>query len=81
METLEGILNEHRFFHDLPERHRELVAGCASNVRFQAGQFIFHEGEEANKFYLIREGKVLVHIYSERRGALAIQTLEDCECL
>jgi CRP-like cAMP-binding protein len=75
MENLEGILGAHAFFHDLPARHLETVTGCVSNVRFQEGDVIFREGEEANHFYLIREGKVALRIQSERRGPLTILTL------
>ena len=57
MESLERILTEHPFFRDLQPRYLGLLAGCASNARFSAGQFIFREGEEANQFYLIRAGQ------------------------
>lgn len=81
METLQGILTAHPFFTDLPARYLDLVVGCASNVRFGAGLFIFHEGEEADKFYLIREGKVALQISSERRGPLNILTLGEGDIL
>ncbi|MBZ5669493.1 MAG: cyclic nucleotide-binding domain-containing protein [Acidobacteriia bacterium] len=81
METLQRILKEHTFFVDLPPRHLELVVGCAANARFQGGEFIFHEGEEAEKFYLIREGKVALSISSERRGPLNILTLGEGDIL
>jgi len=75
METLQPILIAHPFFADFPGAHLETVVGCASNVRFGAHEYVFHEGEEANKFYLIREGKVALQIFSERRGSLNILTL------
>ena len=81
METLEGVLSEHRFFSGFPERYLGLIVGCASNVRFETGQFIFHEGAEANTFYLIRQGKVALQIFSERRGPLTILTLGEGEIL
>jgi CRP/FNR family cyclic AMP-dependent transcriptional regulator len=81
METLQGILSAHPFFDDLPAHYLELIAGCASNVRFEAGDFIFHEGEEADRFYLIREGKVALQICSERRGPLNILTLQEGDIL
>jgi CRP/FNR family transcriptional regulator, cyclic AMP receptor protein len=58
MKTLEGILAKHPFVSRLDPRYHQLLVGCASNVRFNAGEFIFQEGREANTFYLIREGKV-----------------------
>jgi CRP-like cAMP-binding protein len=81
METLEKILTAHPFFADFPVHYLELVVGCASNVTFGAGEFIFHEGEDARKFYLIREGRVELHIASERRGPLSIVTLREGDIL
>ena len=62
MENLERILSAHPFFEELDRRYLPLLVGCASNVRFHAGEFIFHEGEEADRFYLIREGKVSLEV-------------------
>ncbi|HZP02792.1 MAG TPA: cyclic nucleotide-binding domain-containing protein [Terriglobia bacterium] len=81
METLQGLLTAHPLFSDFPTRYLELVVGCASNVRFGAGEFIFHEGQEAEKFYLLREGKVALQITSERRGPLNILTLGEGDIL
>jgi CRP-like cAMP-binding protein len=81
MQTLQGVLSAHPFFVDLPERHVETVVGCVSNVRFEAGNVIFQEGEEANNFYLIREGKVALHVFSERRGPITILTLGEGDIL
>ena len=81
METLRGLLVAHPFFSDFPKAYLELVVGCASNMRFGAGEFIFREGEEANQFYLLREGKVALQILSERRGPLNIQTLSGGDIL
>jgi len=81
MQTLQGILSEHPFLADMPEQYAETVAGCVSNMRFEAGEVIFREGEEANHFYLIREGKVTLQLHSERRGPVSILTLSDGEIL
>jgi CRP/FNR family cyclic AMP-dependent transcriptional regulator len=67
MEGLERILSEHPFFETFPKAHRELLAGCAKNHRFNAGQFLFHEGEAANEFFLIRHGKVALEILAPGR--------------
>ena len=64
MEGLERILSEHPFFATFPKEHRELLAGCAKNHRFNAGQFLFHEGDPANEFFLIRQGKIALEIMS-----------------
>jgi CRP/FNR family cyclic AMP-dependent transcriptional regulator len=81
METLEGILAAHPFSRDLPKSYIELLLGCASNVRFDAGQFIFREGEEANQFYLIRKGKIALQVFAPEQGPLTILTLGEGEVL
>jgi len=81
METLQRILADHPFTHGLNDRHLELLVGCASNVRFEAGQVVFREGEEANQFYLVREGKMAVELFAAERGPVNILTLGEGEVL
>ncbi len=81
MQTLEPILADHPFFRDLSPEHLALVAGCASNVRFEAGEFLFHEGEEADEFYLIRHGRVALEIHTPDRGPIVLQTLTEGDVL
>jgi CRP-like cAMP-binding protein len=50
-------------------------------MRFDAGQFVFREGEEANQFYIIRKGKVALEIFSPEKGPIIIDTLGDGEVL
>jgi CRP-like cAMP-binding protein len=75
MEKLDSLLAAHPFFQDLSQPHIQLISGCASNVHFDAGQFVFREGEDADQFYVIRHGKVSLEIFAPDRGALTIQTL------
>jgi CRP/FNR family transcriptional regulator, cyclic AMP receptor protein len=79
MQTLEPLLAEHPFFSRLDARFIELLVGCASNVRFEAGQYVFREGEDANQFYIIRRGHVALEIFAPGRGPLAVQTVGEGE--
>jgi CRP-like cAMP-binding protein len=81
METLERILSEHPFLRGLEPQYLQLIVGCAANVRFDAGQFIFREGEEANQFYVIRQGRVALSLFAPDRGSLVIETLDDGDIL
>ncbi len=81
METLEPILAAHPFLQGLEPRYIQLIVGCASNVRFNPGQFLFREGEEANQFYVIRQGKVALEVFVPERGAVSIQTLGEGDVL
>ncbi len=81
METLETILAEIPVFHGLKPEYLALITGCASNVRFTADQFIGRKGEPANRFFLIRQGRVAVEIHAPGRGVLTIQTVGENEVL
>ena len=81
METLEPLLAGHPFLKGLEPAHLKLIVGCASNVVFNAGQFLFREGEEANNFYIIRQGKVIIETFVPTHGAIAINTRTDGEIL
>jgi len=81
METLERIIAEQPFFADLDPAFLQLVTGCASNVRFDAGAYIFKEGDEANEFYLIRSGKVALELFAPQHKPLIVETLGVGEIL
>ena len=81
MESLKRILAESPFLKDLEPHHLELITGCASNVRFESGQYLFHEGEEADRFFLIRHGKVAIEVFTPDRGPITIQTIEAGDVL
>lgn len=81
MESLEPILEQHPFFHGLDGKYIQLIVGCASNVRFNAGEFLFREGEEANQFYILRPGKVALEIFVPERGPITIETVGEGQIL
>ena len=81
METLEPILAKHAFFEGLDAAYLKLLVGCASNVRFPAGSYIFRQGEEASHFYLIRQGRVALEIYAPHRPSIVVETLDGDDIL
>lgn len=81
METLERIVAEHPFFEGLDPNITNLLTGCARNVRFPAGTYIFKEGEDANDFYLIRSGRVAMEIFSPQSKPIVVSTVEEGDIL
>ncbi len=81
METLEPLLAEHPFVRGMSPSQIETVAGCASNVRFQTGQYLFKDGEEANQFYIIRKGRIAIEAASPTHDPILIHTYGDGEIL
>jgi CRP-like cAMP-binding protein len=81
MNTLEPILAEHPFLKGLPPALLAELVGCAANVKFDTGAFIFRQGQEANNFYILRDGKVAVEVFAPQKGALTIDTLATGDVL
>jgi CRP-like cAMP-binding protein len=81
MQTLEPLLAQHPFFQDLDPAYHKIIVGCAGNIRFRAGEFLFREGEAANRFYLIRHGRVALQVFIPGRGPTTLVTIEAGEVL
>ncbi|MCO6442158.1 MAG: cyclic nucleotide-binding domain-containing protein [Nitrococcus mobilis] len=79
MKGIEQIIREHPFFQGLDEAFCDLVCTCARNVRFDSGEYLFHEGGSADTLYLIRHGRVALEIAVPGRPTVRFQTLGDDE--
>ena len=50
-------------------------------ARFDAGEYIFREGDAADVFYVVREGTVALELYMPPRQAVTIETLHEGDLL
>jgi CRP/FNR family transcriptional regulator, cyclic AMP receptor protein len=73
-QTLEPVLRRHEFFAGMDPEYLALIAGCARNVVFGDGTFLFREGQPAQTFYLVREGAIALEIAAPGRVA-TVQTV------
>jgi len=75
MQTLEPIVANLPLFAGMKEEHLALIVGCAANVRFEEGQFLGHSGEAADRFWVVREGRVGLELHAPAHGPLTVQTV------
>jgi len=83
-ETIRGldeIVRVHPFFAGLSDEHVALLVGCARNERYEPGQFLYREHQSADKFFVLRHGRVQLELMCEHRGPLPIQTLHEGDVL
>ncbi len=80
-ENLTDLLKQHPFLHNVSDEHMQTLIGCASNVRFPDNAYLIREGELANKFFLIRTGRVALEIDVPGKAVLRIQTAGPGEVL
>ena len=74
MSSVHPLLQAHDFFAGFPPEFIEMLGCCAKNVRFEPGDWLMKEGQEARHFFLIRSGSVRLLIHGAQRGPLTIQT-------
>jgi CRP/FNR family cyclic AMP-dependent transcriptional regulator len=81
MKDLKDMLADQRIFRDLNPKYIDLIVGCASNVRYNQGDFVFRQGDPANNFFLVRHGRVALELFVPNRGAVIIQTVTEGDVL
>ena len=79
--TLEPILKTNPFFKDMEEPLIEQLVGCATNLRFDEGQYLFREGEPADRFFIIRQGTVSLKLATPQKEEILIERLREGELL
>ena len=75
--SIDKLLEEIPVFQGLSRGHLELIAGCATNVRFDEGQMLFNEGDKASRFFVVRHGLVAIELYAPEKGRITIETVRD----
>ena len=78
---LEEILADVPFLAEMSPERIGLLAGCASNVHFDAGAMIFREGDQADTFYVVRHGTVAIELHAPARSPMTVETLEAGDVL
>ena len=73
LEPLETRVELHPFLVGLRAHHIKLLADCAMAKRFAAGEYLFRQGEFANRFYLIEQGMVVLEALDTEDNCVVIE--------
>ncbi len=74
VKSLATLIAEHPFVAGMKPAHLEVLCDCAMQTQFAKDQLVFREGDLANRFYLIQEGRVALESRGDERTVL-IQTV------
>lgn len=77
--TLLELFSGHPPFDDLAPAHVSELAGCAQEVAFSGGDVLFREGDNADTWYLIRDGRIALRLAWPGRRPITVQTLGEGE--
>ena len=80
-ENLEADVAAHPFVLGMSEHHIRLLADCAIRTRSEPDQVIFREGETANRFYLIEQGRVALESSASGGDPVTIDVIGDGDLL
>jgi len=81
MKKMDALIAEMPAFEGLAPAQLELIAGCATNVRAGAGEYLFKAGNPADVFYAIRHGALALELHVPARDAVTLETLHDGDLL
>ena len=79
--TIADLLAENQFLAGLDAETVTFIAGCGQNAHFVEDEYVFRESESADRFYILREGRVALETFVPGRGALVIDTVGPDELL
>ncbi len=80
-QTIIRMLANAQCFKQMDPGHLRALAEFAMPSSFEGGEFIFREGDTANRFYLLLDGSVALESQSRERDAIHIQTIGEGDVL
>jgi CRP/FNR family transcriptional regulator, cyclic AMP receptor protein len=80
-DTIHAYLAQHPFFAGLPSHYLTLLSSHATFQTFTPQQRVFKQDTDADKFFIVRSGKVTLEIPAVSGEPLTIQTVGDGDLL
>ena len=74
-------LRQHLFFSDFPESLVEFLQPLANEQTFRENETIITRGDDAESFYLIEDGLVIIELEDPSEGRVDIETLSEGDSL
>lgn len=63
------------FFNNLPENYLSLICGFAKQESIDEDAFLAREGDDAQRFFAVLEGKLAINIFHPVNGDITVQTI------
>ena len=75
IKAVEVVIAAHPFLKGLSPAHLRVLADNAMRMSYAPNDYIFREGDQANRFYLIERGQVVLEASAQYENPVPIQTL------
>ena len=74
-------LSGHEFFSEFSDDLLKFLCECSSMHEIKKGQILFLQGEHADKFYVVRSGRISLQMPAIMGPTLEIQTVDEDQVL
>ena len=79
--SITEYLSAHEFFSEFSDDVLKFLCECSSTREIKKGHILFRQGENADKFYVVRNGRISILIPAIMGPTLEIQTLDKDQIL
>ncbi len=74
-------LSTHEFFSEFNADDLKFLCECSSTYEIKMGQILFRQGEKADRFYVVRNGRISLQMPAIMGPTLEIQPLDNDQIL
>ena len=80
-QSITEYLSAHEFFSEFSDDSLKFLCECSSTREIKKGQILFLQGEHADKFYVVRSGRIFLQMPAIMGPTLEIQTVDENQVL
>ena len=80
-QSIAEYLSAHEFFSEFSDDILKFLYECSSMREIKKGQILFLQGEHADKFYVVRSGRISLQMPAIMGPTLEIQTMDEDQVL
>ena len=80
-QSITEYLSAHEFFSEFSDDVLKFLCECSSTREIKKGQILFLQGEHADKFYVVRSGRISIQMPAIMGPTLEIQTVDEDQVL
>ena len=80
-QSITEYLSAHEFFSEFSDDVLKFLCECSSMREIKKGQILFLQGEHADKFYIVRSGRISLQMPAIMGPTLEIQTVDEDQVL
>jgi len=74
-------LSAHEFFSEFSDDVLKFLCECSSTREIKKGQILFRQGEHADRFYVVRKGRISLQMPAIMGPTLEIQSVDEGQIL